>query len=681
MIGLTSSDIQFSELELDFNQEEAKRLYDAWLKEKGSQYPDFEQAWAKFNEDGPLLEFVHLLTHTESLSGRLQKQYERVVDEVDCNKRSNNDIKLMHYVAIAGTSGSSIDLTKLSGSASLKRSIDRLEKEYFLRIDTDRRYLTGLHPIRSKVLSDIITDPTLLPWEKLALECLPFLKDDDLEIFLLHSFIDHSGATDSIVSHLNSLKYNSWIAVNSVLRALQWKGIYGYIQENKTIFIKAYEKVGEGCFVLLDLDFLGLLETESKQSEILDLLPENGRKQAEKWREAQTSKSEIYNYVDGWLKKIILPPFPSCEKEWEGFGQVAYWLGFRKIDINLYDYLDFNSLNQAIEKLPLINLGTLIYGLWKAFSDTEHFHQWYDEIYPFLLERYRFETNSPYVGTIDKVIRAHFIVPLKDESKIQPKDGNNSKDNRFHDMALYQVELLAKLFPKYEGYGCQGYGHQIFDFSKNDDTKKTNIAAWHLTPDWVIQINKTARILTAQLFRPKTWKEYCTEILTTRNKAVQCLDNLRKLLTKHFRSKKTVQELSKISDTALWKECVQKTKKIPNLPLEALDKWGYSEEPHQKNDSNADYNSKEKSIISAYLLRYRKYLKIKNEYFNALNNFLNQSPQLLVTNSFLGKAKTDKERLDLEKTIIKLNGCGSFAFSKIVSLFCLRFIQEVVTIT
>ncbi len=656
MTGLTSSDIQFSELELDFNQEEAKRLYDAWLYEKDREYPDFEQVWAKFNESGPLLEFVHLLTHTESLSDRLQKQYERVVDEVDCNKRSNNDIKLMHYVAIVGASGSCIDLTKLFNPTSFKRSIDRLEKEYFLRLDTDGRYLTGLHPIRSRVLSDIITDPTLLPWESLALECLPLLKEEDLEIFLLHSFISHPEATQSIVSHLNSLKYNSWVAANCVLTALQWKGIYDYVQENKKLFVQVYEKIAGGCYVVLDLDFIGFLEIESPQSAIFDLLPENGKEQAVQWRKNQTSKSKIYYLADNWLKHFIFSATPSCETEWNGFGQVVYWIGFRNIEINLYESLDFKALDQAIEKLPLHILGNLIYGLWSAFSNKESFLQWYDKIYPLILERYRVETDTPHIETTEKLIRAHFVAPLEDREEIGPIDENDSKKNRLHDMALYHVELLAKLFPQYEEYGCQGYGHQIFDFFENDDTKKTNIAGRYLTPDWVIQVNKTARILTSHLFRPQTWKEYCAQICSTRDKTVQCFDDLRKLLVRHFRSKKNVQQLSTLSDSELWKECVQQTNKIPGFPLDVLDSWGYSEEQSpRENQLETGNNSKEQFIISAYLKRYREYLKIKREYFNGLNNFLNLSPQLLLTNSFLGRAKTTRERLRLEKTIEELN--------------------------
>jgi len=61
LTGLTSADIQFTDLELSFNRMEAQELYLVWEHDKGSRFPDFEQVWAQFSEEGPLLEFVHLL--------------------------------------------------------------------------------------------------------------------------------------------------------------------------------------------------------------------------------------------------------------------------------------------------------------------------------------------------------------------------------------------------------------------------------------------------------------------------------------------------------------------------------------------------------------------------------------------------------------------------------------------
>ena len=657
LTGLTSADIQFTDLELSFNREEAEKLYRAWDRDKGSCFPDFEQAWAQFVEEGPLLEFVHLLTHTESLRDRLQKQYERITDEIDCQQRSKNDLKLVEYVSVAGACGARIDLSKLSGNSALKRSISRLEKEYLLRLSNDERHLIGLHPIRSKILASIITDPVIHPWATSAMECLPLLEDADLEVFLLHGFISHPEACEPILVYLGNTNYKSWTAVSGVLRALQWMGINEYVQKNKNLIKQVYEKVGDGWYFILDFDFLGLMESTSKPSGILDLLPEQGKKQAEQWRKNQTPKAQVFGRIDEWLQKITLPPVPLFEQErdWQELGQVAYWIGFIKREKRLYEYFDWTVLRQAVDSLSLDSLASLIYGLWHALSNTEPFAQWYKEVRSLLLDRYRIETNTPYIEEQDMVIRAHFIVPLEEDETIQSENLDNAEKNRFHFLALRHVGFLAQLFPDCNGYGCQGYGHQVFDFYRNDDTTKTKIAAWNLTPDWVTQINKTARILASHIFRPLTWKDYSTQLFKIRTNTVILLDELRRSLEKHFCRKKPVQQLSRISDTSQWKECIQQIKKMPGLPLEAIDGWGYTEEASKSSPFKKQSGSKEEIIISVYLHRYQKYLQVKNDFFHGLNNFINQSPHLLVAHTFLGKAKTTDDRLRIEQTIRDLN--------------------------
>jgi len=430
-------------------------------------------------------------------------------------------------------------------------------------------------------------------------------------------------------------------------------GINEYVQKNNDLIKHAYELFGDGWWFILDFDFLGLMESYSNPSGILDLLSEQRKKQAEEWRKNQTSKSQVFKRFDDWLHKITLPPVPLCEQDrnWQEFGQAAYWIGFIRQEKRLHKYLNWTELNQAVESLSLESLGILIYGLWHAFSRTEVFAQWYSEVRSQLLDRYRMETNSPYIEEQDKVISAHFIVPLEVDETKQSKNLDDTDNNYFHLIALQHVGLLAQLFPDCNEYGCQGYGHQIFDFYKNDDTTKAKIPACNLIPDWVTQVNKTARILASHIFRPLTWKDYSTKIFKIRKNTIILLDDLRNSLEKHFRSKKPVQQLSKISDTSQWKECVQQIKKIPGLPIEALDNWGYTEETTKSSPFKKQSVSKEESIISVYIQRYQTYLQMKNDFFRSLNNFINQSPHLLVTHTFLGKAKTTDDRHRIEQLI------------------------------
>ncbi|MCI5149208.1 MAG: hypothetical protein D3916_07455, partial [Candidatus Electrothrix sp. MAN1_4] len=666
LTGITSTDITFADVELVFDREEAQELYAAWENAKGSRFPDFEQAWAKFSEAGPLLEFVHLLTHTENLRHRLQKQYNQIVEEINCRKkvnysqRSENDLKLIRQVAVAGACGARIDLAKLAqlpGNATLKQSINRLEKEYLLRRSNDARHLTGLHPVRSEILTSIIADPVLCPWEALALECLPLLEDADVEVFLLHIFRFHSEATNAVLSYLNTAKYETWLAVNSVLRALLWLGIYEYLQNNAKLIKQVYDKVGDGWFAVLDfVDFIGVLE--GKPVGIIDLLPEEGKKQVEQWQREQLPKSQVFVRVDEWLQDVVLPLTPAYgqENDWNEFGQVVYWTGFREINKRIEEIIDWNALRDNLEKLSIDTLAVLIYGLWHACVNNEIFIQWYENIRPTLLDRYRKETNTPFLEERDGVIRAHFIVPIDDDPK-KSERSNSAEKESFHALAMRHVDLLAQLVPDCTEYGCQGYGHQVLDFEyPYDETTKTNIPASQLKPRWVVHVNNTARILGGYMFRPATWQGYSSQMFAIRKDVVSCLDGLRKHLVKHFRSKEVVQELSKFSDADEWKKIVRKVINRPSFPLEALDQFGYTEE--SKNDAaiaEDNENRNQETIISAYLQQYQPYLQATREYSNSIRNFLNLSASLMIANALLGKAKTPEKRIEIKQKIEEVN--------------------------
>lgn len=675
LTDITSADIIFADVELVFNREEAQALYAAWEDERGSRFPDFEQAWAKFLEDGPLLEFVHLLTHTENLRHRLQKQYDQIADEVDCQQRSENDLKLIRQVAVAGACGARIDLAKLAklpGNTTLKRSIDLLEKEYLLRLSGDSRHLTGLHPVRSEILASIIADPVLCPWETLALDCLPLLEDADIEIFLLHIFRFHSKATSAVLAYLNTAKYETWLAANGVLRALLWLGIYEYIQNNAKLIKQVYDKVGHGWFAVLDfVDFVGVLD---KPLGILDSI-EEGRKQTEQWQREQLPKSQVFTRIDEWLQQVMLPSIPDYGKEndWNEFGQVTYWTGFRKINKRIEKLIDWNALCQTVETLPIETTAVLLYGLWQALSNTDAFIQWYEGIRPTLLDRYRKETNTPYIEEQDGIIRAYFIAPLDDEKReeeaaqehsvvyLHDDTGDSSSDETepFHALAMHHVDLLAQLVPDCAGYGCQGYGHQVLDIEyPYDETTKTNISASYLKPSWVVYVNNTARILGSHRFRPATWQDYSNQMFAVRNDVVSTLDELHRHLVKHFRRKDVVQELSKLSDTEEWKKTARQVMNRPSFPVESLDQFGYTEERLKDISTAKDHESrKTETIISAYLQQYQPYLKATREYFNSIRNFLNLAASVMLANAFLGKADTSQRRFvkhQLQESNIKI---------------------------
>lgn len=649
LLDLTSDDLLFTEFEVSFSREEAQEIYSAWSKKFGCRFPDFEQAWAKFSEAGPLLEFVHLLNYAESLQNRLKKQYTRLADEVDCNKRSSMDLKLLQVVAIAGIFGARIDVSKLSEGAAVKRSISRLENEYLVQCSENGRHLTGLHAIRCKSLVSIFSDKVLSPWETHVVACLPLLEDDDLEFFLVCCFKTFPEVSGQIISYLNSAHLSSWVAVGGIMRALMWRGIFNYVHLNRDLFGDVYNQIGNGWRIFLDLDFLNLLDGKSAFSSVLNLFPDEKRLQVEKWQQKQTPKQEVFTELIRWGEVVKLPslPPPDHEVEWENYGKFSYWIGFLGIDSSLLDEIDWMIFSKVVGGLPLESLATFIYGIWHASSENAVFREWYKERLPTILERYRKETRTPRIEQSEQAIRAQFIVDL--EAK------HEDEENRFYREALYHLEILAQLFPDFESYGCQGYGHQIFDFGGPDDTSKAMVKPHFLIPAWVTHINRTARILVSHLYRPETWKEYCARTFRHRSEVTACFQMLGKELIRHFRSKKVVEKLPVIMDSEHWKYCTEYLNKIPDFPLEALDRLGFTEENQKQNILGGQSDPKEAIVLSAYLTKYQRYLKVKSEFDQGVSNFLQQAPDYILAHAYLGKAKNKHEVKQIRDKIKTLN--------------------------
>jgi len=651
LVSLSKADLKFTDIELDFNVSEAQQLFDCIE----NNFPDFSQAWAQFGGEGPLLEFVYLLNHTENLRDRLEQQYNRIADNIEYP----DDLKVLEYVAVAGSCGARIDLRKLKElipQVPLKRIIDRLESEYLIRQNIEGASLSSLHSIRAGLLTGIFIDPVIKSWPEMALKCLPVLLDEDFEPFLLHIFINHPEAEETILPYVRSTRFHTWTGVGGVVRALLWKGVYDYIRNNQELINEVRDDIGDGIWLILDFDLVGILEDESGGAGILDILPAEGQVKAKQWRSQQLPKAEAFTELNSWLR-IALFPTQQCkdESDWRALGETAYWVGFGKLETNLYDTLDWEALTKFIDTLPLDVLGTLIYGIWNGFSNRPLFSEWYNQIRPKLLERFQDETLTPFVEMKDEVIRAHFIVPIEESEDV---DQEIKKGISLHQQGVEHIELLAQLFPQFEGFGCQGYGHMLFDFIEHDDTIKSSVSSTYLRPDWVTQVNKTARILSGYESRPETWREYCDQMLGTRQGLVHCMNELRLCLSKHFRSKKPVQQLISLPDSIMWKKVSQQVARTPSFPLEALDQWGFTEEGGDSSDleGKSEQSNKSKEVRStAHLQRYRRYLKIKSKVFDGVSNFLNQAPDFIVANSHLGKAKTVDEKKRIQEVIKSLN--------------------------
>ena len=213
LASIQDFEVQFKDIDLTFDKSEAQEIYQSLEKAKiPPQFLNFEDAWNKFGGEGPLMEFIYLVTQGESLRKRLKQQVTRLNDEARRGERESGEIELLKLVSVASAYDAQLKVKPLINSLkdSLKlavpqRTFELFEKEYLLRLSPDGSLVKGLHPIRSEILADLLTDPTISPWSECARNCLPLIYETDVESFLLYAFLRRRQDTESLVVALDSM--------------------------------------------------------------------------------------------------------------------------------------------------------------------------------------------------------------------------------------------------------------------------------------------------------------------------------------------------------------------------------------------------------------------------------------------------------------------------------------------
>ncbi len=656
---ISKSDFDFESIEITFDEKEAARIYEklAAIKQPG-QFLSFKDAWSRFGSSGPLMEFVYLITQSESLRERLRSQIDRLHDMVREGKMGKNELGLLRMVAVASAYDARLDAKLLCELLNLEepaRTLDLFEKEYLLRQSAKGKHIEGLHPIRSSIVADLLTNAALNPWLKVATDCLSLIVEDDFEIFLLYSFSRRTEDSRNMLDTLLSLQPKTWTGLVGVFRALMWQGLSQYVKDNEELIRILFERFGVSWQLLLDYDIADISGGFSKAWFMeLDFIPEENKKIIGAIQEKQLPKANVFLFASQWISRMTQSiTDPATLADWNGLSELCFWAGHLNIESPILFAVDEKLLDRALETLPLDYVADWHFAL--SFLWKTKFHSWLDEMKERVLNRIREETNTVFIEDDGETIRAHFIIELENNKETKDDEPDNS-DNRYHYEALRRVELLRKLFPIRQKYGCQGYGHR-FEILKlpHDDTVKTGIPANQFLPSWGTRLNARFLNLSAYTFRSEMWSEYADSIYHTREWVLHSLGDLRNGIIAHYRKQKSVNMFKGYIDSANWEKCHLVTSNPPAFPKCIVDEWGFVDEGRIKQNSVSGVNRTVIPGLSAQhtpgwielslnLRQYHEYLTALKKFSNSLSNFYHQSKDVIVFNAILGKTKSSEER-------------------------------------
>lgn len=629
-----SSSINYIPIDLAFSKNEAELIYDRAI-DSGCKITqlNFEETWDAFGGEGPLLEYVYFLTQTQTLHQRLREQVDRIQQEVRDKGLSPDEFRLLQLVSIANAFEARLHLPKLLQILDLPEptlSLRYYEKEYLIRISVDQQYIGGLHPIRSRILTELLTDPGIYPWIGFAEQVLPIIPEEDVEIFLLHAYLERQ-EREQILQITLSQHCTSWLGIDGILRFLLWVGIWEYIQDNQQVIEASKEFFGSAWYFIADLNFSDneAPSIEGWWKKLGDLMPKERQAQIEEIRQRQTPKENAFQYADAWLdSQKERPKDPLTYQDWKAIPEILYWTYRFGYPNKFIEMLSDDELSSSFELLDLREFSELTLAIF--LCEQECYTRVVDEKIHQIRARLANEYDIISLETNEEVLSAHFLT--------YPEEEGTWSFKGLHDQTLDRLQIIRQLFPQYKKYGSQGYGHQLSGIVKHDDTEKSGVLKEYLLPKWTARANGIAVGITRIKYRPNNWDIYLEEMIQIRKGIIHCLNELSTGILRYFGRNKgyDILKLDAIS-SGNWDQNREHLVNLPALPKTAVDPWGFGQ-PEGKQQNEDETQTTEKTVPLSVLEQiYKPYLDAKQRYSSSLVGFMQQALHVGVTNFHTGK--------------------------------------------
>lgn len=597
-------EFRFESHELTLDKDEAKEIYSRLeTVEVDSNFTTFNDAWVAFGGNGPLLEFVYLVTEGETLESRLKRQIELLQDEAIKNS-DPSVLELLKCTVLFHSMGGRVRSDKLYKKVNAtvpERSISRLEKEYLVTRVNEGNWLIGLHPIRSKVLSDILFPKGYGAKRTFITKYLDCLEEGDLNYFILHFCISFPG-DENIVGDLARLELETWRGLLQCVSGLLWKGGQDYTAENQTQFDTAYERVKGIWNWAFDLDIsTGVTPPiilskpfKSKDETLLEL-----HKNATPKRNRLTPASQFIANLNMSIAA------PESDLEWAAYARLKYWADFLEVDTGDMEHPTFPELAE----FATLDLDTQASLLLIYESDTSSDRKSYQDLF---IKNLREEHHVVDCRCEEENIHAHFIISdFLDEPMDKGEEGNNDS---VHGKALRILSLLRKAFPQAKKYSSNGYGHCILPGMEKIDESRKGISKENLKLPMSVELNSQLINHFEYKMRPESWQQYTDQILDHRDAYLTEIEGLIKIFDNYFRTRR-IEDVSKYFKDNLekWNQLHQMTFPFPKT---AVDPWGFSSETISKNDE-VDGTGRSKTPEDSPLLSFQKYDRYR-EYFKSV---------------------------------------------------------------
>ena len=609
--------IQYGVVELTLSKEEAAHIYSTYTEAKPhAEHRTFEEAWQSFGGQGPLIEFVYLLTNNQTLAQRLQEQIDALLRE----GISDEWLELLQLVCYAGRLGCAVNLTDVKNEihcSTMHAAVSRLKDEYLIRV-IDENTIEALHPVRAKIVFDALCDQIYTESREIVFKALSCISSQNVRVVLLDYFSNQQYDIKD-VQRLSQIKFCDWVGYANAIRSMLWLDAKRYVESNITFISSLVAKRGKGWFCFLPLDLSGIDRSDELIADgMKDLSIFNKadlQNSIDEVKGSLTSLSINYQATDCFINNSTTPSaLPNTDSERSSFGYALFWMAKRDMKVTL----PFKS-DEIVARVCAGELqpsADAIRGLFEHPSLEESYLAAVDVFVERLIREMQILTFSV---TNDEV-SCKFIPPLWTET-----EGLKNTKNTNQYWRIKMLDILKQLYPDKEYIDIELIGVDLLqDLGIEALDHKLHIHKSKRPNPWVSELNGWTKIRIDYSLRPSSWQEYVADIDEIRSNVNDLIVETIKLIDDVYRKGRYTQDRGKRIDDRL-KVFREHTFAENRLPYFAVDPYCLYSEGNAKSPVAEYFPMRQLLSVG----KYENFRKRLNDVYSSLDNFYNQFGEVL----------------------------------------------------
>lgn len=458
-------------VKLSLNEQEAKSIFEVLQKAKKlhQSITGWRGSWERVADKRLLIEYVYLLTHGEMLSDRVAHQ----IFKLNNSETGRVKCEILRKVCLADICGIKIKVKKLIANLIERTGSDygellkSIENEFLIRVNSNDKYVEGLHPVRSQHIVDKLHE--LIEINDTAIQVVQFTEAEYLPklfAYLPRIILDnkkdfYSKIAEIFWSNDNHEKYV--LALRGVLSG----SVNQYYVQNQDIFNDANNH--GGLFVLLsELNPFIKFEEFGCEFRMLEELkritPDNANIQylcslRDSAIKVKLSDTDIFYFCQAIFNtfkgQTLVNDIPS-------FAMIAYWLLNIDRRFNLSSQICLDDVWSAKDNYNIEIIANIMYTCF--CGNKENYTVFVRNNLPMIMDYLKYSTDSLklYLNNDANEIHVEYILLPSDVKK-----GNEESVSRIKSICkalpIFDIYCADAIQPKLdilEGYEIPDDAHK-----------------------------------------------------------------------------------------------------------------------------------------------------------------------------------------------------------------------------